>query len=147
MTTRGPHDVVPESPASGLVLPMLRRCGRPAASCTLANAIQAEQATRAPHRGPSSLSSSGRCCGCVMLWEHCRKPSGSPAIPHVSETCGQVLGGLDILYTALGYVALWTLCGTDFTLLTLEGRPAGCENSRGKLVLLNFWPHGAPLPA
>jgi cytochrome c biogenesis protein CcmG, thiol:disulfide interchange protein DsbE len=101
----------------------------------------AEQATRAPHRVALFVVILGVVAvAAVMLWEHLSQPSGSPAIPHVSEPAAGSAGGLDILYTALGIRRpVESVAAPDFTLLTLEGRPARLREFRGKLVLLNFW--------
>jgi peroxiredoxin len=101
----------------------------------------AEQATRASHRVALFVIILGVVAvAAVMLWEHLSQPSGSPAIPHVSEPAAGSSGGLDILYAALGIRRpVESVAAPDFTLLTLEGRPAQLREFRGKLVLLNFW--------
>jgi peroxiredoxin len=76
----------------------------------------------------------------VMWWEHVSQPSGSPVVTHVSEPTAGFLAGLDPLYSALGMRRpTETAVAPDFTLLTLDGRPAQLREFRGKLVLLNFW--------
>jgi hypothetical protein len=81
----------------------------------------AEQATRAPHRVALFVVILGVVAvAAVMLWEHLSQPSGSPAIPHVSEPAAGSSGGLDILYTALGIRRpVESVAAPDFTLLTL----------------------------
>jgi len=76
----------------------------------------------------------------VMWWEHVSQPSGSLVVTHVSEPTAGSLAGLDPLYSALGMRRpTETAVAPDFTLLTLDGRPAQLREFRGKLVLLNFW--------
>src|SRR4029453_14707630 len=101
----------------------------------------AEQATRAPHRVALFVVILGVVAvAAVMLGEHLSQPSGSPAIPHVSEPTAGSSGGLDILYTALGIRRpVESVAAPGFTLLPLEGPPARRGKFRGKLVLLNFW--------
>ena len=100
-----------------------------------------EQAARAPHRVAFFVVILGVVAvAAVMLWEHLSQPSGSPAIPHVNEPAAGLSAGLDILYTALGIRRpVESAAAPDFTLLTLEGRPARLREFKGKLVLLNFW--------
>jgi peroxiredoxin len=101
----------------------------------------AEQASRTPQRTATFVVILGVVAvAAVMLWEHVSQPSGSPAITHVNEPTAGSSARLEILYTALGMRRpVGSAEAPDFTLLTLEGRPAQLREFRGKLVLLNFW--------
>ena len=76
----------------------------------------------------------------VMWWEHVSQPSGSSGITSVNESITESSAGLDPLYAALGMRRpVEPAAAPDFTLLSLDGRPAQLREFRGKLVLLNFW--------
>jgi peroxiredoxin len=76
----------------------------------------------------------------VMLWAHLPRPSGPPETAHVREPSAMSSAGLDPLFAALGiHRPAEPSAAPDFTLMTLEGRPAQLREFRGKLVLLNFW--------
>jgi peroxiredoxin len=78
--------------------------------------------------------------GAVMLWEHLSQPSGSPETTSAKEPSAVSTAELDTLFTALGIRRpAEPSTAPDFTLMTLEGRPARLREFRGKLVLLNFW--------
>jgi peroxiredoxin len=76
----------------------------------------------------------------VMLWEHLSLPSAPPETTRGSEPSAVSAAGLDALFTALGiHRPAEPSAAPDFTLMTLEGRPARLREFGGKLVLLNFW--------
>jgi peroxiredoxin len=76
----------------------------------------------------------------VMLWEHLSQPSGSPETTSAKDLSAVSTAELDTLFTAMGIRRpAEPPTAPDFTLMTLEGRPARLREFRGKLVLLNFW--------
>ncbi len=100
-----------------------------------------EQATRTQQRTALFIVILGiAAVAAVMWWEHVSQPSGLPGSTHVSGPTAWSFAGLDPLYTALGMRRpAEPAAAPDFTLLTLDGRPAQLREFRGKLVLLNFW--------
>jgi peroxiredoxin len=76
----------------------------------------------------------------VLLWEHLSPSSGPAGSARVTEPSAVPSAELDALFVALGIRRPAEPSeAPDFTLMTLEGRPARLRELRGKLVLLNFW--------
>jgi cytochrome c biogenesis protein CcmG, thiol:disulfide interchange protein DsbE len=76
----------------------------------------------------------------VMLWEHLSPSSGPAETAQVREPSAAPSAELDALFAALGIRRPAEPSeAPDFTLMTLDGRPAQLREFRGKLVLLNFW--------
>jgi peroxiredoxin len=75
----------------------------------------------------------------VLLWDHLSPPSGQPESGR-GRAFSTSAAGLEALFAALGiHRPTEPVAAPDFSLTTLEGRPAQLRELRGKLVLLNFW--------
>src|SRR5688572_2355811 len=75
----------------------------------------------------------------VILWDHPPLPSDSPETARVREFPAVSSAGLDTMFAALGiHRPAKPSAAPEFTLRSLEGRPAQLREFRGKLVLLNF---------